>query len=211
MTKSDWILLGAVAVFFITGLFFYPYLPQIVASHWNTQGEVNGYVSRVAGAFMLPTIFILLAALFALIPRIDPKRENIAKFRTYFDYLVAVFCIFFYYIYLLSLLWNVGYKFSFTAAMMPALAVLFYIIGIIMPHLQPNWMMGIRTPWTLSSEVVWKKTHELGGKLFKICGILALVGTAFPLGGIWFLIGPVLAACVALLAYSYLEFEKEKK
>jgi len=67
-----------------------------------------------------------------------------------------------------------------------------------------------RTPWTLSSDTVWHKTHDLGGKLFKISGVLALIGFFLGQFAAYFALIPVLASAIYLVVYSYLEFAKEK-
>ncbi len=209
MRKAEWILLGMVAVAVATGLVFYPYLPTMVASHWDAAGNVNGSLSRAWGTFLFPAIFFALFLVFFAIPRIDPKRENIRKFRKYFDYFIVGFGAFFYYIYFLTLLWNVGYRFDMTTFILPPVSALFYFIGIFLPHTKVNWTIGIRTPWTISSASVWKKTHEAGGVAFKMSGIIGLVGTAFPPFGVWFLLVPVIASTIGLVVYSYVLYEKE--
>ncbi len=89
------------------------------------------------------------------------------------------------------------------------MGALFIGLGYLIEHAEPNWFVGIRTPWTLSSERVWKKTHALGGTLFKIAGILAMIGVVFGKYSIWFVIVPILAVSVYLVIYSYREFGKE--
>lgn len=212
MKKSEWFLIGAVVVFFATGFVFYPYLPAQVALHWNAAGQVNGSMGRAWGDFIFPIIFLVLAALFFAIPRIDPRRENIVKFRKYFDYFIVAFSIFFYYIYVTTLFWNLGYEFNLGAAIIPPLAGLLYIIGGILPHTEPNWFIGIRTPWTISSPTVWHKTHAVGGPAFKISGVIALLGIFFPLPiAIWFFVVPILISAIGLVIYSYVLYEKGRK
>ena len=94
---------------------------------------------------------------------------------------------------------------------MPALGLMFYFIGIVMENSKQNWFIGIKTPWTLSNEKVWNKTHKLGGKLFKITALLAIVGMFFGELGIWLFIIPVLVLSFYLIAYSYFEYQKETK
>jgi uncharacterized membrane protein len=80
-----------------------------------------------------------------------------------------------------------------------------------MEKAKKNWFVGIRTPWTLSSENVWEKTHKIGAKLFKAAGITALLGVLAPAYSFFFILGPILAASLYLVLYSYLEYRKEKK
>lgn len=208
---SEWFLIVAVVAFFATGAWFYPQLPAQIASHWNTAGQVDGTMSRFWGVYLFPLIFAVLALLLIAIPRIDPKRDNIAKFRKYFDYFVIAFALIFYYIYFLTLYWNLGNQFDFTAALIPPIAALFYIIGAILPHTEPNWTIGIRTPWTISSENVWRRTHQVGGWAFKISAVIAVCGIFFPPAvGVWFLFVPILISALGLVIYSYVLYEREK-
>jgi len=212
MRKSEYFLIVAVVAFFVTGLLFYPNLPARMVSHWNMAGTANGTLPQFWGAFLLPIIFIILALVFFAIPRMDPKRDNFAKFRRYYDGSVVAIAIFFYYIYILTLLLNVGYQFDITLFLIPALAALFYVLGIVMPHTHPNWFFGIRTPWTLSSETVWHKTHQVGGLAFKISAVIGLIGIFFPSEiAIWMLIVPIIASTIGLIIYSYVLYEGEKK
>ncbi len=62
-------------------------------------------------------------------------------------------------------------------AMLPAgIGLLFYYIGVLMENAERNWFIGIRTPWTLSSDRVWRQTNRLGGRLFRAAGIAAMLG-----------------------------------
>lgn len=211
MRKAEWFLFVMVAASFVIGAVFYPYMPVLVASHWNATGQPDGYTSRLWGLITLPIIFLLVAIVLFLVPRIDPKRRNIEKFRRHFDYCLIAFAIFFYYLYLLTLIWNVSDSFNFTSALIPALAALFYLLGLFLPHTESNWTIGIRTPWTLSSEHVWKKTHKVGGLAFKICAVIMLFGVIFPAFAVWFIIIPILITAVGLVVYSYVLYRKEGK
>ena len=73
-----------------------------------------------------------------------------------------------------------------------------------------NWFIGIRTPWTLSSERVWDRTHAIGGKLFRLAGVIALGGIIFT-GIAWlFILGPILVISIYLVVYSYLEYRRDE-
>jgi len=74
-----------------------------------------------------------------------------------------------------------------------------------------NWFIGIRTPWTMSSDKIWHKTHILGGKLFKIAGIIAIIGIFFGKIAFFFIIIPMILFAIYLVVYSYLEYRKLKK
>jgi uncharacterized membrane protein len=85
MRKSTVVITGLILFSFIISIYFCPLVPESMATHWNSRGEVDGYMSKFWGLFFMPLLVTGLAVLFLAIPRIDPKRENIAKFRNYYD------------------------------------------------------------------------------------------------------------------------------
>lgn len=208
MRRFDLILLIIIVSFFAIGIYLYPSLPERMASHWNLKGQVDGYMSKFWGVFFLPFIAAGLSMIFIVIPRIDPLKSNIEKFRRYYDSYVLLFQAFLFYLYMLTILWNLGVAFSLIQLLTPAIGVVFYYSGILMEKVKKNWFIGIRTPWTLSSDVVWDKTHKLGGKLFKIAGIITLLGILFENIAILVILAPVLVVAVYLIFYSYLEYKK---
>ncbi|HEY9246476.1 MAG TPA: SdpI family protein [Candidatus Methanoperedens sp.] len=209
MRKSELITFGVIILSLAIGIYYYPHMPEKVASHWNAQGQVDGYISKFWGLFLMPVISMGMLLLFILIPRIDPLKTNIQQFRKYYDGFVVVILVFLFYLYLLTILWNTGYTFNMITFLSPAFAILFYYVGILVENAKRNWFIGIRTPWTLSSDKVWDKTHKIGGKLFKIAGILALLGIFFESYAILIIAVPVIIVSIYTVAYSYLEYQKE--
>ena len=211
MKKSYLVIIVLILISFGLGAYFCPQMPDKMASHWNVKGEADGYMSKFWGLFLMPIVLLGLFLLFILIPKIDPLKENIAKFRKYFDGFIALTMIFLFYIYLLSVAWNLGKRFDMGQMMTPALGMLFYYCGILTENAKRNWFIGIRTPWTLSSERVWDKTHKIGGKLFKVAGLIAFLGVFFPNYAFYFILVPVLLVAFYAIAYSYFEYQKETK
>lgn len=208
MKKSEIIILIIILLSFAIGIYFYPQMPSQMASHWNAQGKVNGYMTRFWALFLMPIMSIALFLLFIFIPKIDPLKENIEKFRKYYDGFVVLMIAFLFYVYLLTVFWNIGMKFDMTQVLTPAFAILFYYIGVLMENAKMNWFIGIRTPWTLSSEKVWDKTHKIGGKLFKIAGLIAFFGLLLPGYAIFFMVIPVIFISLYTIVYSYFEYKK---
>jgi uncharacterized membrane protein len=168
-------------------------------------------MSKLWGLFFTPIVITGIAALFLVIPRIDPKKENIEKFRKYYDRFVILFLLFMVTVHLQILLWNVGIQISPNIVLPAGTGLLFYYIGILIENADRNWFVGIRTPWTLSSDRVWKKTNQLGGKLFKLAGIVAIFGTLFSKYAVFFIVIPVLLVAGFTVVYSYYEYQKELK
>jgi len=179
-------------------------------SHWNAAGQVDGYMPRFWAVFLMPVFSVGLFILFLAIPKIDPKKENIEKFMPYYQKFVAIIIGFMLYIYLLTLLWPLGYTFDIIVMLVPAFSLIFYYAGVLIQNAKQNWFIGIRTPWTLSSEHVWNKTHKLGGKLFKAAAIISLAGLLFRDYAIWIVLIPVIFVTIYTLIYSYTEFQKER-
>lgn len=210
MSRIEKAVLFLVAASFIVAMYLYPQMPEKMASHWNAAGEVDGDMPKAVALFLMPVMSLVFFFFFLLIPKIDPMKANIVKFRRYFDIFIFLFETFLFFIYSLTIAWNLGWRFDMTAAMMPALAVLFYYMGIMIEKAERNFFIGIRTPWTLSSDRVWNKTHALGGKLFKAAAILTALGTFFPGYAIYLMLIPVIGVSVYLTVYSYVEFKKER-
>jgi len=210
MRKSEIVAMGIILFSFIVGIYLYPQMPERMASHWNAKGEVDGYMPKFWGLFLIPIVSMLIFLLFIVIPKIDPLKQNIEKFRKYYDGFVVLMIAYLFYIYLLTLLWNTGIRFSIVQLLVPAMGILFYYIGILVENAKRNWFIGIRTPWTLSSEKVWEKTHKIGGKLFKIAGIIAFIGIFFESYALFFIFIPVILVATYTIIYSYFEYQKER-
>jgi uncharacterized membrane protein len=197
----------------LAGLLFWNQLPEQMASHWNVNDQVDGYISKLWGVLMMPLLTLGIFLLFLVIPAIDPLKANIAKFRETFNLFVLLFVAFMLYIHGLTLAWNLGYSnFKMSTSMLPAIGLLFIFLGFIFRKAKRNFFIGIRTPWTLSSDTVWDKTHQLGAIFFMASGVLTILGGFF--GGLrafWFLFVPLIGSTIFLLIYSYVLYQRETK
>ena len=211
MRKALLVALGIIILSFVVSTWLYPQLPESVAIHWNALGEADGFAPKVWAVTLVPFISLLILGLFWLIPRIDPLKKNIEGFRPYYEGMIVVVMLFLFYIHAISMALNTGLAFSIIQALAPAFGVLFYYVGILMGKARRNWFIGIRTPWTLSSEAVWNRTHRLGGKLFRTVGLIALLGVVLPDYALWLILAPVLFIAGYLIVYSYFEYQKEAR
>jgi uncharacterized membrane protein len=209
--NSEIILWAIVALSFIAGFCFYPHMPQKMATHWGCGGQVDGYMSRTIGVFLMPLVLTGVVLFFIAIPRIDPLRANIEKFRKHYDGFAILLSIFLLALHLQMLSWNIGIEISPNKTMPIGLGILFFYIGIICENVKRNWFLGIRTPWTLSNEIVWEKTHKIGAKLFKAVGVITFLGFFFSRYAVLFVIIPVLLAALYTIIYSYIEYRKVQK
>jgi len=210
-TKTSFIMiLFLILLSFLVGAYFYPQLPEQMVTHWGSGGEPNGYMSKFWGVFFLPVILLGMSLLFLYLPKIDPLKKDFVGFKKYYNAFIVITIAFLFYVYLLSIVWNLNFVFNMTQFVIPAVGALFFYLGTVLGHVQRNWFIGIRTPWTLSSDSVWDKTHKLGSKLFKIAGLLIVVGIFFEKYLIWFILVPTILITLILFVYSYLVYREEK-
>lgn len=190
----------------------YDRLPERMPIHWNARGEVDGYGSRFWGAFGLPAFLILIWAILRAVPYIDPRKENIEKFRGAYETMViaviALMCLI-----QVAVLGNaLGWPISVGRVVPSVVGALFVVLGNLLPRFRSNFFMGIRTPWTLSSETVWTKTHRFGGYFMVVVGFL-LVIAGLTGSSLWITIaiaGGVTLA-VSVILYSYILWRGEQR
>ncbi len=207
------IVLILIATSLLAGVLLWNQLPDPMPSHWNANDQVDGYMSRAWGVFMIPFMALAMLALFMIIPSIDPLKANIAQFRETFNLFITVIITFVFYVYGLTLVWSLGYQnFKMSAALLPFIGILFIFMGYLLRKAKRNFFIGIRTPWTLSSDTVWEKTHQLGSALFMISGVFAFLG-AFLGGRTAFLLMfiPLIGSTLFLVIYSYILYRNETK
>ncbi|MCR4368447.1 MAG: DUF1648 domain-containing protein, partial [archaeon] len=175
MRRLEYAMALIVLLSFAVSAYIFPSLPETIAIHWNAQGVADAFSEKGVGVFVLPVITLGVFVLFLLIPRIDPLKANIEKFRLAFEKFAAILLAFLVYVQFVSLWFNLGNAVSMTQALVPGIAILLYAMGALMDNAKRNWFVGIRTPWTVSNDVVWDKTHKLGAPLFKISGAIILL------------------------------------
>ena len=190
------------------GLLLAPRLPATVASHWNFQGVPDGTMPREALLVTFPALIAGLYLLIVVLIGIQSLRENVAAFRPQLNVFLVALSIFLTYVAALSLAWNLSMRFSLSLLILPAMAALFYMIGDIMGRAKRNWLFGIRTPWTLSSDQVWYETHRFGGWVFKACALLTLGAVFLGDAGWPLLLIPLLVGSLATVAYSYFAWRR---
>ena len=200
LSNAEIIIIFLTLLSFAISLFYYSILPESMASHWNQYGQADGYMDKFWGIFLMPIVLVFTVIIFILIPKIDPMKKNIALFRKYFDTFIILFFALMFLVFLHILSWNLGYHVNPNQIYPLLFAGLIYYIGVLCEHSKRNW--------TLSSDIVWDKTHKLAGKLFKLSAVISLLGLFFGSFAILFLIIPVSISALYTVVYSYLVFRK---
>ena len=207
--KVGFLLLGACLISFIAQMVFYPSLPESVPIHWNAAGEIDGWGSKTT-LFVLNLLPVGMLALFAVIPKIDPRKENFVRHKNVYQPFAVMMVFFMIGLNWMSILAAMGIELPVTTILMLAMGIMFILLGNYMPRIRPNYTFGIRTPWTLASETVWKKTHRVGGYVFVLSGVIIVVCSFFRGWAALIGIGVLLAGTIVSSVYSWLVFREEQ-
>jgi len=197
-----------IIISFFAALFVWPMMPDLLASHWGVFGQVDGYMTKFWGLFFMPFLSVILYVLFLFLPKLDPYKKNFTEFQNHYDNFMIVIFGFFTYIYLLTIFWNLNYHFNMVQFLSPAFSILFYFTGDLISKTKQNWFVGIRTPWTMSSPIVWQKTHAIGSKLFKLVALFSFFGLFFPNQAFYLLFIPIIFTVIFVFVYSYIQYSR---
>lgn len=209
--KTDYLAIGLFIL--MLGITFqgYTQIEGDIAIHFNMEGEPDNTAEKLGGLLILPVVSAGIFALIRFLPKIDPLKENVKEFEPALKGLTAFLIGFMTYIQALIVLWNLGYLFNISIAIAPAIAVTYYGAGVLMNKAERNWFIGLRTPWTLSSDEVWRKTHRKISPLFKFSGVIAIGAVPYPEYILGLVILPILAISVYGTIYSYQLYSEEEK
>ncbi len=209
--KKEWWPLAIIILTLAVSYYAYPLLPAKVVSHWDFRGVANGYSSKEFQTWFFPAMIIGLYALFFFLPILDPKKERYAEFTDVYNIFKNLIISIFFVIFLATTVFNLGVNINVGVIVASAIGILMITMGNYFGKLKQNWFIGIRTPWTLSSENVWNKTHRLGGKLFVIWGVGIIIAPWLsPTLAFIVFIGGAILASIGSFIYSYVIFKKEK-
>ena len=188
----------------------WPRLPERVASHWDIDGAVNGTMPRFWLVLMMPILAVALAGILTIAPKVDPKRRNFPLHAGAYWVVANAVLLFLALVHVLVIGYNLGWPIQLQVVMMPGLGLLFIVIGNVLTRVRPNWIFGIRTPWTLSSEVSWRETHRIGGYGFVGVGVAVLITSIVaPTTAIYvMLIGMSIATLLAVV-WSYVAWKRD--
>ncbi|MGI8301902.1 SdpI family protein [Bacillus paranthracis] len=206
--------LVAIILILITGLawaYAWPNLPDTMAVHWGMEG-VNGYASKFNAMLLLLGIMIFTYVLLTITPKIDPKKKNYDKFSKGYMIINYSVVVLLFLVNMLVIGVGLGYDIPMNSTPLILVGLLFIVIGNYLPQCKPNYFVGIKTPWTLSNEEVWRKTHRFSGKVFVVLGIIMILSVFVPVTWKSFVMVVVIIGAVGLtMGYSYVAYKKELK
>jgi uncharacterized membrane protein len=184
-------------------------LPEKVPMHWNASGEIDDYGNKKELLFMLLLVVGLPYLIFLVIPHIDPKQKlqnmgnKLNNLRLILSLFMSALAIF--------ILYSVQQETSNPTFIFAIVGLLFAFLGNYFKTIKPNYFIGIKTPWTLENEEVWKKTHLMAGKMWFVGGLLMALTFVLPNPlNLYTFLGITAVITVIPIVYSYLEFKKIK-
>ena len=202
-----WLLVG-LAVGFSAAM--YSRLPEQIPTHWNMRGEIDDYSSRVWAAWLMPAVLLAMAIILPRLPAIDPRRQNYEKFRPSYDLVINAVMTLIAGMHGVTLGAALGWPVPIMKITPIMVGVLFVVLGNVLPRARPNWLFGIRTPWTLTNDRVWERTHRLGGMTFVGAGLLLIISAFFaPAAMVGVLVTASVVAGIIPVAYSYFAWRQE--
>lgn len=207
--RQEILIIGIVLAPFVYMLLVWDQIPAQLPIRWNTAGEVDA----TAPWFFWPLVNMGFYFLLLIIPQIDPRKKNYEFFHTTYYKLRLILGLFFSTILALIITSSLGFAINLNRLVLIGVILLLITLGNYMTTLRPNWFIGIRVPWTLESDTVWRKTHQLGGKLWFWMGLVLLI-LSFFLSNEWLsklIVGFAIVMAIIPIVYAYVLYQREKQ
>lgn len=203
----QWALIGAM---FVLAAVVWPSAPDQIPVHWGLSGEPDRYGGKIEGLLLLPLVTLGVYFAMLLLPRVDPRRANYALFEGAYAVIRLSAVVFLALVYGLILLWVRGVELDVAVVVPVLVGALFVVIGNLLGKIRPNWFVGIKTPWTISSRRSWVKTHRMAGWTFVLLGlafvVLGFTGQAWAIPA---LVTATIGSVLLLFVYSYLVWRSD--
>lgn len=208
--KKEWYVVLLLILPFIASAYLWNDLPDEVPTHFNLQGEADDWGPKWVNAIMIPGIALATYLSLIFIPFIDPKKriesrqKPIAAIR-------IVLSLFFVFMYVFVMAESLGTDINFSIYLQIGIGLLFLALGNYMQSIKQNYFIGVKTPWTLESEEVWKRTHRLTAKVWTVGGLIMMISPLTISNPIlyWTIFSVVVSVLVLVpVIYSYVIFQK---
>ncbi|MEO8933577.1 MAG: SdpI family protein [Xanthomarina sp.] len=210
--KKELPLIAILSLPFIYLAYIWNQLPAKVPMHWNFKGEIDRYGDKTE-LILIPILLPLLTyVIFLVVPKIDPKKKlhqmgnKLKTLKILMTTFMSILAIFILYSSKTQSIENSNY-------LIISIGILYILLGNYFKTIKANYFIGIRTPWTLESESVWKETHKLGGKLWFLGGIIIVLFSFILESEKNFTVFIIITGIISLvpIVYSYLLFRKNNR
>lgn len=189
----------------------YPHLPEKVPIHYNSRGIADGFTSKLNLWWIIGGLSAFIYLLMRWIPKLDPKKRLGLEDKKYFA-IRAILGVFFsmMFVGMVRAAWK---EFDFILVFIPLLLLFFFVLGNYMQSLQPNYFVGIRTPWNLEDDTNWRKTHRFAGRLWMLASLALGVFYWWSGPALFFIVFvPVILAIACIpMFYSYRLYRESQK
>jgi uncharacterized membrane protein len=194
-----------IVAMFIAGACVWTYVPDRIPVHWNFRGEVDRYGGRFVGLFLIPLVAAGLYLLLRVLPKIDPRAANYQTFAGTYTIIRCGLIVFTAVLHGLLLLAALGQPIPMGTVVPAIVGLLLIAVGVLMTRIKPNWFVGVRTPWTLSSDLSWTKTHRMAAMLLPLSGVAVMLsGFLEAEWAVYAMLAVILSSVAGLVVYSYL-------
>ncbi|MEW6599261.1 MAG: SdpI family protein [Pseudomonadota bacterium] len=203
------LLINALIVAALAGLSLYVIRAApdgLIATHFDLHGKADGWMPRDQAAWFMPIMAGGIAVTFAVLPLIMPKKGDLGRSAEAYGVasigIVAILAL----AHATLMARALGYDVDPVRPILAGTGLLLATLGNYLPKTRYNYVMGVRTPWTLADERVWDQTHRLAGPLMMLGGLAVTAGVWFvPLEQvIWLLLAGAAAPSLIAVVYSYI-------
>ncbi len=219
--RSRWFGIVIAAVAAAMSVWAYPRLPATMATHWGLDGTPNGFSSRLVAVSIVPGLLVFMTVLFNALPKVDPRGENYAKFLKSYWLIANAVIVFLLVAHAMVIASGLGVDVKIDRLMPFGVGLLFVFLGNYLTRVvflgnyltrvEPNWFIGIRTPWTLSSDTVWRRTHRTAGWLMVVGGLVLAAGAFAPRPAFFVLfVVTIVIVAVIPIVQSYVLWKREQ-
>ncbi len=200
-----------VALSWLMGWYFYLHFPEQVVTHWNFSGAPDSWGKGTTNAWAMPGLLTGMYLLFTFLPQVDPRKDRYPEFMNVYRIFKNLILLVLLIVLLASGAYNLGYNVKIQYVVPTVIGILMLVLGNYMGKIKPNFFVGIKTPWTLSSENVWNKTHRVGGYAFILFGLMIMLSPFLPQTyGLAVFIGGAVVMLFGTFGYSYWAYRQEK-
>ena len=196
----------------ILSVILYKRLPEQVAVHWNSAGEINGYLPKAMAAFGMPFVFLIINIFSNISLLYDPRREGQPKALR----AIGIWLVPFTSLILIpaTLFLSIGVKIPITAISSFVVGIVFIVTGNYLPKSRRNYVMGVRIPWTFHDPDNWNKTNRMAGHMMVMGGFVVLISGYFHVTAVFYGVSVILIIAVLIAVipffYSFLLYKKER-
>ncbi len=174
----------------------------LLPTHWNIEGRPDGFSTKWMALSFMPALSAVITIIFLLTPYLDPRRANLQLSAKFWNATAIGVVLLMAAIHAVMVANAMGHPVDIRNVILPGMGALFIVIGNYLGKTRPNWFGGVRTPWTMSSDYSWEKTHRWAGRLFVLAGLATIAAWAFADGNVAFIVmiaGTIVASLIPIV------------